>query len=114
MRTSARRRRRWFPDPLVRRVAVDTQVQLSFLHAILGDPEDEAPRMIYADWLQDQGDPLGELVRVQTELGRIDTGRARREELARRERELLDGFGFDRPGRTAVEIDYDGLQPLPG
>jgi uncharacterized protein (TIGR02996 family) len=99
---------------VVRLVAVDPQVQLSFLHAILSDPEDDAPRLVYADWLQDQGDPLGELVRVQAELARIDVPHARRAELTRRERELLDGLGFDRPGRTALEIDYDGLDALPG
>jgi uncharacterized protein (TIGR02996 family) len=66
-------------------VALDPQTQLSFLHAILSHPDDEAPRLIYADWLQGHGDPLGELVRVQNELARIDVPRARREELTRRE-----------------------------
>ncbi len=33
--------------------------------AILADPSDEAPYLVYGDWLQQQGDPTGELVTVQ-------------------------------------------------
>ena len=34
-------------------------------HAILEAPDDDAPRLVYGDWLQEQGDPRGELVAVQ-------------------------------------------------
>lgn len=33
--------------------------------AVLADPSAEAPRLVYADWLQSQGDPRGELATVQ-------------------------------------------------
>jgi uncharacterized protein (TIGR02996 family) len=31
--------------------------EAAFLNAILFDPQDEAPRLVYADWLDEQGDP---------------------------------------------------------
>jgi uncharacterized protein (TIGR02996 family) len=68
------------------------QTQLGLIHGILSDPEDDAPRPVSADWLEEQGDPLGELIHVQVEMLYL-LPHARREELAKRERELLDGFG---------------------
>ena len=41
-----------------------------FLQAILADPDDDTPRLIYADWLEEQGDPRGEFIRVQCELAK--------------------------------------------
>jgi uncharacterized protein (TIGR02996 family) len=35
-----------------------------FLLDILARPDDDAPRLIYADWLADQGDPRADLVRL--------------------------------------------------
>jgi carbon storage regulator len=37
----------------------------SFLRAIEADPGDEATRLVYADWLEEHGDPLGEFLRLQ-------------------------------------------------
>src|SRR5579863_7483186 len=34
--------------------------------------DDDAPRMVYADWLSSRGDPLGELIMVQCERERLD------------------------------------------
>jgi uncharacterized protein (TIGR02996 family) len=43
-----------------------------FLEAILADPEDDALRLIYADWLDEHGDPeRAEFIRVQIELARL-------------------------------------------
>lgn len=56
-----------------------------FLAAIAADPDDDGPRIVYADWLQQQGDPLGELIAVQCALAR-----GRTPELAARERALLE------------------------
>jgi uncharacterized protein (TIGR02996 family) len=35
-----------------------------FLEAIAAEPDDDGLRLIYADWLEERGDPRGELVRV--------------------------------------------------
>src|SRR5437868_13805470 len=32
----------------------------SFWRAIAAGPDDEATRLVYADWLEERGDPLGE------------------------------------------------------
>jgi uncharacterized protein (TIGR02996 family) len=57
-----------------------------FLHEILTDPEDDAPRLVYADWLDDQGGgeqaERAEFIRLQCELARApldEPGRPERE-----------------------------------
>ena len=40
----------------------------AFLAAILATPDDDSPRLIYADWLEERGDPRGELLRVECRL----------------------------------------------
>lgn len=57
----------------------------SFLEAVLAAPEDDAPRLVFADWLMEQGDPRGEFIAVQCRIARGD----RSEGLVARERELL-------------------------
>src|SRR5947199_380170 len=38
--------------------------------AVLADPDDDDPRLRYAQWLEAQGDPRGEFILVQGELAR--------------------------------------------
>ena len=40
----------------------------AFLRAISAAPDDAAPRLVYADWLDERGDPRAEFVRVQVRL----------------------------------------------
>jgi uncharacterized protein (TIGR02996 family) len=35
--------------------------------AVVASPDDDAPRLVYADWLIERGDPRGELIRLQCE-----------------------------------------------
>ena len=42
-----------------------------FLQAIEADPCSQAARLVYADWLDEQGDLRGELLRIQEELRQI-------------------------------------------
>lgn len=42
----------------------------SFLAAIFANPDDDAPRLMYADWLTERGNPRGEFIRVQIEMSR--------------------------------------------
>ncbi len=60
-----------------------------FLRDIRSHPDDDEVRLIYADWLTDQGDPRGEFIRVQVDLAARPLKRPRRAEIFRRERELL-------------------------
>jgi uncharacterized protein (TIGR02996 family) len=55
----------------------------AFLHAICVDPGDPAPRLVYADWLEERGDPdslsRAEYLRVACSLDRLpSTDRTRR------------------------------------
>jgi uncharacterized protein (TIGR02996 family) len=42
----------------------------ALLRAVLANPADDAPRLIYADWLDERGDPRGEYLRVDWEAAR--------------------------------------------
>lgn len=62
----------------------------AFLAAIAGRPDDDLPRLVYADWLDDHDEPArAEFIRVQIELARLPLNDPRRPELAARERRLL-------------------------
>jgi uncharacterized protein (TIGR02996 family) len=61
-----------------------------FLDAIFARYHDDGPRFIYADFLDDAGDPdRAELVRVQVALARMAEDHPRRKELTTRQGELL-------------------------
>jgi uncharacterized protein (TIGR02996 family) len=52
----------------------------AFLEAVRKAPNDDGPRLLYADWLDERGDPRGEFIRVQCARERlapagIDAGR---------------------------------------
>jgi uncharacterized protein (TIGR02996 family) len=56
-----------------------------FLDAIRAAPDDDAPRLVYADWLEENGPPeRAEFIRIQCELARRESPALRR-----RETELL-------------------------
>lgn len=61
----------------------------AFLQAILEEPDADAPRLMYADWLDERDDPRAEFIRVQCTLASAVMGAARRAELKQRERALL-------------------------
>jgi uncharacterized protein (TIGR02996 family) len=66
----------------------------ALLRSVLAAPDDDAPRLIYADWLDEHGDPArAEFIRAQVELARPSTDRARREQLVQAERTLLRANG---------------------
>ncbi len=46
-------------------------VERQFLEAITRDPEDEGARTVYADWLEERGDPRGEYLRLELQLQKI-------------------------------------------
>jgi uncharacterized protein (TIGR02996 family) len=39
-----------------------------FIQAILADPDDTSIRLVYADWLEERGDPRGEFLRLEVAL----------------------------------------------
>lgn len=60
-----------------------------FLKAIRAAPDDLPLRRVYADFLEEQGDPRGEFIRVQCALADLADDDERRPELELRERRLL-------------------------
>jgi len=54
-----------------------------FLRASIAEPDDDLPRLIYADWLDERGDPdRAQIIRTQIELARLPAGPRRRAPLA--------------------------------
>jgi uncharacterized protein (TIGR02996 family) len=61
------------------------------LAAVLAAPDDDAPRLVYADWLDEHGQPeRAAFIRNQVELARLPTYDPRREVLGRKAGRLLD------------------------
>src|SRR5579875_3108153 len=67
-------------------------IEDAFLHDILTHPDDDAPRLIYADWLDERNDPRGEFIRVQCALAQLSDEDPRRWPLEQREQELLNEY----------------------
>jgi uncharacterized protein (TIGR02996 family) len=66
------------------------KTQDAFREDILAHPEDDTPRLIFADWLDEHGQPeRGEYIRVQIELARLDEDDPRWPELESRAMELI-------------------------
>jgi uncharacterized protein (TIGR02996 family) len=67
----------------------------ALLDAILADPDDDSPRLVYADWLDERGNPRGEFIRVQCELARLPKYDTKRAPIETREQELLNQHGAE-------------------
>lgn len=59
------------------------------LREVLARPDDDEPRLVYADWLQDQGDPRGEFIQVQCSFAGTAPGDDRLWRMGAREATLL-------------------------
>lgn len=59
-----------------------------FLEEVSARPDDVGLRLIYADWLEEQGDPRGELIRVQEEMAALPVHSDRYAELKPRRNAL--------------------------
>lgn len=65
-----------------------------FLHAIREVPDDDTPRLVYADWLDENGDHArAEFIRIQIELASSDLDVDRALTLRRREKSLRETHG---------------------
>jgi uncharacterized protein (TIGR02996 family) len=63
----------------------------AFLQRVRAYPDDDAPRLVFADWLDEQGDPRGTFIRVQLGLAHLDAEHA-----------AADGERVTRPDREAL------------
>lgn len=62
--------------------------QDGFIAEIAAQPHEVTPRLVFADWLEDQGDPRGEFIRVQCELASPSEDSHRRDALDQRQEQL--------------------------
>src|SRR5690348_15259175 len=78
---------------------------LAFEADIIAHPDDDAPRLILADWLEDHGDEhtaaRAEFIRLQIELAGLGEDDPRRAALERRGKGLLAGHEKAWLGRLA-------------
>jgi uncharacterized protein (TIGR02996 family) len=77
----------------------------AFLQDCKENPEDDTPRLIFADWLEDRDDPRGPFIRLQCQLARLSDLDTRCIDLRSQEEAL----------RTAHAVNWcDPLKNLPG
>jgi uncharacterized protein (TIGR02996 family) len=65
----------------------------AFLQMIVENPDDDTPRLIYADWLEERGDPRGEFIRLQCQRAAITRHHAEWKDIMDREIKLLKQYG---------------------
>jgi uncharacterized protein (TIGR02996 family) len=66
----------------------------ALLRAVCENPDDDTPRLVFADWLQEHGDEArAEFIRVQCEAARLAADSDRLDGLVRRAGELQELFG---------------------
>jgi uncharacterized protein (TIGR02996 family) len=78
-----------------------------FVQAILADPDDASIRLVYADWLEERGDPRGEFLRLEAALMELPLEDDRWAAMAARFRELratIDRDWLTALGRSPVEL----------
>src|SRR5262249_8674335 len=66
--------------------------EAAFLHQVCAAPDDDAPRLLYADWLDEHNDSRGIFIRVQCALARLPHDDPARFQLLHWEGALLDRF----------------------
>jgi uncharacterized protein (TIGR02996 family) len=66
-----------------------------FLREIKENPTDDTPRLVLADWLQDQNQPRGELIALQVQRARLANDDPAREPMHREEMLLLQRHVYE-------------------
>jgi len=80
------------PDLVKDQTAPTAEAPPELMERIREAPDDDQPRMVLADWLQQQGDPRGELIAVQLEAARTPLGKMVPKRLRDREEALMTAF----------------------
>jgi uncharacterized protein (TIGR02996 family) len=90
----------------------------AFLREILADPDNDAHRLVYADWLDEYGDEPDQaracFIRTQCKLAKLPEDDVERPDLVVRERALLDAHGREwreSLGRLVPVRWWEGLAP---
>jgi uncharacterized protein (TIGR02996 family) len=84
--------------------------ELGLLNAIHADPRDDAPRLVYADWLEESGkQDYAEFIRLQIEAARAHKDLWTDPKQSLREGELLRAHRDDWAGPNLKAQRYDGF-----
>lgn len=86
-----------------------------FCEAIFAEPDEDLPRLVFADWLEEQGNPRGEFIRLQCQLQDPTLPPAVREEWTFRSQQLLDDYRSEWLGeefRFAVRLRFERGFPV--
>jgi uncharacterized protein (TIGR02996 family) len=67
--------------------------EMAFVRAIQQNPDDEGARLIFADWLEERGDPRREIIRLQCRLAKLTPGDLHREQLQEEQRRWWAAHG---------------------
>lgn len=99
------------------RVEARDPAELPFREAIAKAPFDDGPRLVFADWLQQRQDPLGEFISLSLSKQRTDEVERRRQELLAKHTEAWLGplvrvvapgsADFSRGLLTAASVHFD-------
>src|SRR5262245_29077001 len=91
----------------------------ALLQAVIDNPDDDAVRLVYADWLEEHGQPArAAFIRVQIQLSLLPEGDPRRGDLQARERALLKEHEErltplgDLPGKAAPGLRRNRVMPM--
>ena len=79
-------------------------IEDELLAAIVAAPDDDAPRLVLADWLSERGDPRGEQIAVEIALARTARDAPERDRLAERAAVLRASIGQPTVDGIAVEF----------
>jgi uncharacterized protein (TIGR02996 family) len=75
-----------------------------FLDAIIADPDDDMPRLIYADWLEEHGDPRGEFIRIQCQRNQLTPSSPARHDLLKQEQAICKKHGRKWLAEVGVDV----------
>jgi uncharacterized protein (TIGR02996 family) len=100
----------------------EVQTEAAMLEAIVAAPDDDGPRLVYADWLSERRHPLGEFITLQVGRAGRRAGKDAREREARllagNRKELLGPFDGvvakqDLVFERGFVVECVAVQPLP-
>ena len=80
-----------------------------FLQAIADAPDDDAPRLIFADWLEERGDPRCELIRLQCVPVPDDADSPQDKRRRKAIREWVKQHGAYCTGRSTASLGRGGI-----
>ena len=81
----------------------------AFLKQIIENPADDSPRSVYADWLEERGDPRAEFLRLQLRLHSSDKDDQQRNEIREQLRRLARKFDRD----WVMQLELTSIENCP-